>query len=353
MDSLGHVKPSMLSRTLPLTAVFVDDLRQCLRHWAFISWAVLATALTVLWFVGAGGRVGGDGVSSVIDKAMDPRHTVENGDAVSAYDRNSGEYRNNYQPQSESQNNNGYTQNPQYNGNQPVWQQPQVNQLPDANGNYARPTQTANRNPQNWQSYKVNLRALTAAEFGGWIIRWNLLAFATFAIALGATAISSEQELLADAILCRGVARWQYFVGKCASRSMMAALLFILLATPTLGLACLRMHNDLSWKGSVEAVVAVAGVFAAITALSVAGGAWFKHAIVAVAVMWMSVYGTGILIAILDIGDLSPFSFCDRCTYLLRGYIENLPPHKLPNWTTIAACGMGCLSFGFFNFRDI
>lgn len=350
MDSLGHVKPSMLSRTLPLTAVFLDDLRQCVRHWALISWAAIAIALTTLWFVGVGGRSTGEG--SAVDKAMDPRHSVENGAAVSisSYERDG------YNGQRGDAANANYVQQPQVAPTgSPNWQPAGTNgRLPDSTGYVQpQPTQTATRAPLYWQSMRPNLRALTAAEFGGWIIRWNLLVFGTLAIALGATAISAEQELLADAILCRGVGRFQYFAGKCAARALAAATLFALLALPTLGVASLRMYNDLSLKGSFIAVGAGSSVMAAITALAVAGGAWFRHAIIAVAVMWMGVYGAGVLIAILDLGDLSVFTFCDRCTYLLRGYLENLPEHKLPNWSAIAACAAATVSFACFNFRDI
>ena len=56
MDSPAPISQRLASRLLPFCAVFVEDLRQTVRHWAFIAWGVLGFALTTAWVVTVHGQ---------------------------------------------------------------------------------------------------------------------------------------------------------------------------------------------------------------------------------------------------------------------------------------------------------
>src|SRR5262245_15687001 len=57
-----------------------------------------------------------------------------------------------------------------------------------------------------------------ASDMMATILQFILLGGTTLVILVSAGTISSERETLADAILCRGISRYQYFLGKLHSR---------------------------------------------------------------------------------------------------------------------------------------
>lgn len=187
----------------------------------------------------------------------------------------------------------------------------------------------------------------SAAQYGSKLIGNQLLLWTTFVLALGVSGIAGEAEFVADAILCRGISRWQYFIGKCVSRISVAVGLYLLLTVPAVLLATFKMTNDLTANGLMTGLGIGAGLTAAIALFAVAGGVWFRHPPIGFAVLWMTVYGIGIVTSILKMSDLSPVVWVERLGDILRG-VSNIPPHHLPMLIvclSLSAAGVSIISF--------
>ncbi|MFO0949098.1 MAG: hypothetical protein U1D30_24835 [Planctomycetota bacterium] len=276
MDSPAPTNRQLLDRFLPIGAVIEEDLRQTIRHWAFVAWAAVGLLLTIVWFA--------------IPKATPAPHA-------------------------------------------PVPAANAVPHHPAAGAVEAAPSPTA-------------------SQLAGKLLRVHLLLWTSFVIALGASSISGEADSAPESILCRGISRWEYYLGKCFSRMLAVVGLFLLLTVPAIGVSCLRLENDLTWLGVWRSVSTVAMVLAGIAAISVAGSSWFRNPLAGVAVLWMLLYGLGIVTAVLDIEALSPLSMVEQLPDMLRGIAEESPRHRLVNGIGLAALISTVISIGAYSFRD-
>lgn len=264
MDSPARTNPTLLDRLLPMSAIFLDDIRQTVRHWAFITWGVLAVLAALIWFVSSHS-------SSEVAAGGEVREAV---------------------------------------------------------------------------------RTVTAAELSARVLGAHVLLWASFAIALGSSSIAAESDIAADAILCRGISRWQYYVSKCGSRVLMVAALFCLLTLPTLGLAALRLTNDLTLNTTMRAMGLSLAYLTSLTTIGVAISVWFYTPLVSVVVAWMALYGLGIVIAVLELGDLSPVGFSSRLPELLRGNAQAMADHHLLSVLFAGAIIASLISLVHFCLRD-
>lgn len=255
----------MLDRLLPLGAVLQEDLRQTMRHWAFVAWAAIGLLLTVVWFA--------------VPKVEPGPETPAAGIVESS-------------------------------------------------------------------------PAPSASQLAGKLLRVHLLLWSTFVIALGASSISGEVDSAAESILCRGISRWEYYLGKCFSRMFAVVGLFLVLSVPAIGISCLRLHNDLTFPGVFRGVSTVAMVLAGIAAISVAGSSWFRNPLAGVAVLWMLLYGLGIVTAVLDIDDYSPLAMVEQLPDMLRGLTQQAPHHRLVTGVGVTAVVATIVSMGAYSFRD-
>lgn len=255
-----------------MAAVYQEDLRQSVRHWAFIAWAVIGTMLTVIWF--ATPRAPAAGVSTA---------QVQSGESTAP---------------------------------------------------------------------AVAGTVTSASHLAAKLLRVHLLLWASFVIALGATAISGDSENAPEAILCRGVGRWQYFLSKSAARVTAAVGLLILLTIPAILLSSLRLPNDLTMGGVWRGVWITAVTLGALTALSVAGSSWFRNPLVGTALVWMGLYGVGIVASVLDIVPISPVVLVESLPSLLRGSEPALAA-PLPSFLAAAALAATLVSMTVYSLRDV
>ena len=192
----------------------------------------------------------------------------------------------------------------------------------------------------------------TASRFTTKLLEFHLLFLATFIVALGAGSIAAEADIAADAILCRGISRRQYYLGKCLARMLAVTGLFLLLTAPAIALATFRFDNDLTWRGISDSLRGGATMSAAIAALGVSASIWFRNPLVAVASAWMALYGCGIVVSALDVSTISPVGYVARLPDLLRG-ADALPPHHLATALGIAALGATIASVTCYSVKDV
>jgi hypothetical protein len=183
----------------------------------------------------------------------------------------------------------------------------------------------------------------SAAQLGGKLLGLHLLLWSGLAMALGAAAISSEVRSVGDSVLCWGLARWQYVLGKMISRAVVAGGLVVGLTLPTLWVFTSRTHVDLVWVSAIKTTFLVALVLMAMTIIGVAIGSWFRSSIRAVGLACVAWFGAGLLAMFLGGPAYSPTSFASQFPSLLAG-VDPLVSSSLPTATALVALIIGSVS---------
>jgi ABC-type transport system involved in multi-copper enzyme maturation permease subunit len=193
-----------------------------------------------------------------------------------------------------------------------------------------------------------------ASEMMSDLLRWTVLGSVTLIIILTAGSISGERSTVADSILCRGISRHQYFVGKWTARLVtVLSTFFILGAIVLLGSIFLLHDDNLSFLGSCVALLTVAALLAIIITCGVTISAIFNSTLLSVAVLWLVLYGTGFALALLPASYPSPDRALQNLPNILRGQFD---------WPTVGRLlwGAGLTSLivaavGMFHFsrRDV
>lgn len=281
MDSPGliaHLK--LRNRFLPLWGVIVDDLKQGVRHWAFLWWAALSLLLSVVWFIET-------------PKAETPETVTSHYASTSSFDDSV----------------------------QPF-------------------------------GAKQVIDGPRASTLAGKAIRLHLFLWATLVIALAGSSLAAEAETVAESVFCRGISRWQYFVGKMFSRMTLAVAGFVAFTLVSVGLALVKCHNDLSFAGTTAALMNGAMLLALVAALCVAGSSWFRNALFAFAVAWMAVYGFAIVVGLLQIETLSPLRFIETVIALPRHPEAPMVATSLLSTLGMGAIGAALISLFGLSYRD-
>ncbi|GEM_PF-771894 len=220
-----------------------------------------------------------------------------------------------------------------------------------------------------------------AAHTLGELMKLYVLAWVTFVIVLSAGSISSELGVVADSILSRGISRWQYFLGKWLSRLAAVLGVFLVVMTPTTlflwvegGPARpavvqtsdapiqavphdlpgeLTAAPPLSLPGLGFAVGRVAALLALAVTCGVASSALFSSTVVAIAVAWVSLYGTGLALWLLNVRLLSPSRLVGDLPAVAAGqFAAPVQWWTLAVWLTLT--GLIALASGtFFARRDV
>jgi ABC-2 type transport system permease protein len=193
-----------------------------------------------------------------------------------------------------------------------------------------------------------------ASEMMSDLLRWTVLGSVTLIIILTAGSITAERGTMADSILCRGISRHQYFLGKWTSRLATILGTFFVLATIVLLGSYFFLHDDnLHLLGCGVALLTVASLLAIIITCGVTISAVFNSTLLSVAVLWLVLYGTGFALALLPASYPSPDRAMQNLPNILRGQFD---------WPTVGRLmwGAGLTSLiiaavGMFHFsrRDV
>ena len=337
MDSHELTARSGGNRWIPLVAVIQDDVRQIVRHWAFWIWAGLAIILPILWMMNAS-NLAPTAIANLM-RAMSGAHVAAKttDDDVPRTAINYGEN--------------------QYDTRKPTPQEYGDGQ------DYAtqRRLRDARTGSQGDDGYGYTPRSALAAtpsvpgsasQLGGKLLGMHILVWIVLAIALGASAISAEFASVGESVLCWGVARWQYFLGKTAARSLAAMTLVVVLSLPMLLVFNAKASGDLAFWPSIMTTLACAGVVGCVTAIGVAAGAWFRTSMRAIGVSVIAVLIVGIGCVFLAPPAYSPTEFVHGLPYGLRG-VEIAAPSSLLSFAAYSASAIGFVSLGKFVWADL
>lgn len=193
----------------------------------------------------------------------------------------------------------------------------------------------------------------SAAGFMAEILQFSLLIGSSLVILLTAGAISSERGILADSILSRGISRYEYFLAKWHSRLLTTLGSYWCIAGGLLLASCFLLQFDLSLVGCLIGLVLVSAVLAMVVSFGVAFSTLCNSTVLAVAVLWMSLYGTGLGLALLGFGQLNPLRLHRLMPLLVQGQFELQPQMELIGWCALISVLAALVGLIHFARRDV
>ncbi|HKB04441.1 MAG TPA: ABC transporter permease [Gemmataceae bacterium] len=167
-------------------------------------------------------------------------------------------------------------------------------------------------------------------------------------VVLCVSSISSERGTLADSVLSRGISRYQYFLAKWHARTFVVVSTFAAMALVMLGLFHFLLTDDLTFTGCLAAVATISAMLAAVVAMGVAVGSVSNSTVVGITVLWIVLYGSGVLMTLLPDTYPTPEKILSRLPHVLQG-AYNLD--SLTDWifgglvVSVAAAVLGLLAF--------
>src|SRR6478752_7221508 len=138
-------------------------------------------------------------------------------------------------------------------------------------------------------------------------------------VVLSVSSISSERGTLADSVLSRGISRYQYFLAKWHARTFVVVSTFAVMALVMLGLFHFLLTDDLTFLGTLAAVATISAMLAAVVAMGVAVGSVSNSTVVGITVLWIALYGSGVLMTVLPTEYPTPEKILSRLPHVLQG----------------------------------
>jgi hypothetical protein len=185
------------------------------------------------------------------------------------------------------------------------------------------------------------------------LLRWCVFGSVTLIIILTAGCISSERGTLADSVLSRGISRHQYFLGKWHARLVTVLGTFFMMGLAVLVLSIFLLHEDLSWLGSLVALLTVAAILGTVISGGVAISAVFNSTLLGVAVLWVILYGAGFGLSLLPAHYISPYRALNSLPSILRGEYNMDVLGRLIGWSALISCLLAVFGLVYFSRRDV
>ena len=192
-----------------------------------------------------------------------------------------------------------------------------------------------------------------ASELIADMLRWTLLGSVSLIVVLCAGSISSERGTMADSVLSRGISRHQYFLGKWHSRLTTVLLTFWLLGGTLLVGSVFLLHEDVSFTGSLIAMLAVTALLGAVITCGVTVSAVCNSTLLGIALLWVILYGGGFALSMLPSSYPSPARLLSSLPHILRGNYDIRPWFQLMGWSAIVSTLVALVGLAHFSRRDI
>jgi ABC-2 type transport system permease protein len=162
----------------------------------------------------------------------------------------------------------------------------------------------------------------SAAAMMAQILQFILYAGSTLVILISAGTISSERETLADAVLCRGISRYQYFLGKLHSRLFTVIGSFLLITAFVLVGSAFLLRSDLDWYDSALCLLLVGSLLTLVVCISVAVSGMVQSTVLGIALVWIALYTLGAAMLLVPLGGINLADWLQQMPQLMRGEIE-------------------------------
>ncbi len=185
------------------------------------------------------------------------------------------------------------------------------------------------------------------------LLRWTVFGSVTLIIVLTGGSISSERGNMADSVLCRGISRYQYFLGKWHSRLLTVLGTFLTLGLVALAGGFFLLHQDLKFDGIVVGLLTVCSLLAVVTTCGVTISAITNSTVLGIAALWMVLYGAGFILSLLPQNFPSPDRALDHLPNILRGLYDWQVLARLIGWSAVTSCLVAAVGLFCFGRRDV
>ncbi len=185
------------------------------------------------------------------------------------------------------------------------------------------------------------------------LLQFALLVGTTLVIVLTAGTISSERGIMADSVLSRGISRYQYFLGKWHSKLITILGSYLFISVIVLVGSCLLLKSDVSIIGSLIAMILVAAVLAVVISCGVTMSTLCNSTVLAIAILWMVIYGAGVTLALLQVTPLHPARLLRLLPALLAGQYELQAQAVLVGYCLLASFLAALVGLLHFARRDV
>jgi hypothetical protein len=153
----------------------------------------------------------------------------------------------------------------------------------------------------------------------GDLLRWSLLGSGLLIVVLTVGGIAAERGTLSDSVLSRGISRYQYFLAKLHARLFCVLVTFTVLTAGLLVTSHFLVHEDLSFDGSLVALVVLAVLLVVVVTCGVTVGALTGSPILGIGVLWLVLYASGFMMSFLPKPYPTPDRVLDKLPQILQG----------------------------------
>ena len=187
----------------------------------------------------------------------------------------------------------------------------------------------------------------------GDLLRGVAVASLAFVALLSVSAVSSERSTVADAVLCRGISRYQYFMAKWHARTAVVLAAFTVLSAIVLTGYHYLLDPDLTLGGGVAATAIALAALACVIAWGVTIGALANGTVIAITIFWMILYGTILLCSFLPDPFPSPTYVMTQMRSILKGNFDEYRVGRIVAGFLIAATLGAAVGLVGFRRKDV
>jgi ABC-2 type transport system permease protein len=172
------------------------------------------------------------------------------------------------------------------------------------------------------------------------LLNWTALGTVTLVVAFTSGAIATERGTLADAVLCRGISRYQYFLAKLHARLLAVLGTYLVMTLSLLGIAGFVFPGLLTVEGCAAALGSIGAILTAIVCFGVTTSAVCGSTVLSVSLLWVGLYSLGFFLTFLPDGYMTPDRLIDSVPRILRGVFDRTELWRL----TLAALGTAAVA---------
>jgi hypothetical protein len=159
---------------------------------------------------------------------------------------------------------------------------------------------------------------------------------------------------MADSVLSRGISRFQYFLGKWHARLFLVlTTYFAMCAVALLGGLFLLHSETMTLSGSLVAMLTVGAVLTAVISCGVSVSAVSSNTIVSIAVVWLTLYGTGFALSLLPENYPSPDRALQKLPDILKGFYDTQAITRVVVASLSVSVAAAVVGMFFFSRRDV
>jgi hypothetical protein len=195
----------------------------------------------------------------------------------------------------------------------------------------------------------------------GDFLQYSILFGAALCAIFTSGAIVGERGTMTDSVLCRGVGRWHYFLGKWAARMMTVVGGFLAVGMLYMVACVFVLRSDLDFDRCLVALILVAAVLSLMVSLTIAVSATVSNTLLCVGLTLFLLYGLMAFLWLVPVGTFTLTTFLNAFPVIIRAsdpdstnFVPPMYPYlKFAGQLALASCGAAFLGMLIFIRKDV